>query len=148
MVIHSIISDDIINHFKIDFLKNYFMKLNLEQRSKLFEIVKKHITNNKDKVNIISSDHPNMSFVYNDDDYKITYFYNQFALGITTGDVVQITLYDKKYKNIVKFDSGDYIFMKNRKDMLELVEYIHINIFKYDKTDNDNQIIINKILGL
>lgn len=130
MVIHSIISDDIINHFKIDFLKNYFMKLNLEQRSKLFEIVKKHITNNKDKVNIISSDHPNMSFVYNDDDYKIT------------------TLYDKKYKNIVKFDSGDYIFMKNRKDMLELVEYIHINIFKYDKTDNDNQIIINKILGL
>lgn len=130
MVIHSIISDDIINHFKIDFLKNYFMKLNLEQRSKLFEIVKKHITNNKDKVNIISSDHPNMSFVYNDDDYKIT------------------TLYDKKYKNIVKFDSGDYIFMKNRKDMLELVEYIHINIFKYDKTDNDNQNIINKILGL
>jgi len=124
------------------------MKLTLEQRSKLFEIVRKKVIENKDKINVVSSDHPNMSFIYNDDDYEITYFYNQFGMGITTGDVVQITLYDKKLSDMVKFDSGDYMFMKNRQDMLEFIKYIHTNVFEYDETDNENQIIINKILGL
>lgn len=111
------------------------MKLNLEQRTKLFQLVRDTALKNTDKVRIISSDFPNLSFQYDDDKYEILYYYNQFGAGVTTGDVVQISLYDKNMKVYVKFDCGDYIFMKNRVDMMDLVAEIHDIIFDKDNTD-------------
>jgi len=125
------------------------MKLSLEQRTKVFEIVRNTALKNVDKVNVISSDHPNLSFVYEDETWEILYYYNQFGMGVTTGDVVQISLYNKALDESVKFDSGDYmLWMKNRGDMLDLVAEIHETIFIVDDTDTEDMNLIDKILGL
>lgn len=116
---------------------------NLEQRTKVFEIVRNTALKNVDKVSVISSDHSNLSFAYEDDDWEILYYYNQ-----TTGDVVQISLYNKKLDESVKFDSGDYMWMKNRGDMLDLIDEIHETIFLTDYTNTEDMNLIDKILGL
>lgn len=120
------------------------MKLNVVQRTKLFEIVRKNVLRNLDKVEVISSDIPNMSFVYNDDDYEVLYYHNWFG----TGEVVQISLYNKKLDESVKFDTGDYMFMKDRLDLTDLVNDINEHIFDADTTDTEDSNLIDKILGI
>lgn len=123
------------------------MKLSPIQRTKIFELTRRSITN-KRNVKVISSDFPNRTFLYDDEDYEILYYYNQFGIGITTGDLVQISISDKKTKEYIKFDSSDYLFMKNRYEMLKLIEDIHKNIFLKDCTDTEDPILIDKILGI
>lgn len=123
------------------------MKLTPKQRTKIFDLTRLAISN-KDKVKVLSSDYPNRTFIYQDNEYEIIYYYNQFGLGITTGDVVQISLLDKKSKEYIKFDSGDYIFMRNRYEMLKLIEDIHKNIFLKDDTDKEDSSLVDKILNI
>jgi hypothetical protein len=122
------------------------MKLTLEQRTKFFNLIRNKILKNKKDILIISSDYPNKSFVYMDDKYIITLYYNQFGFGITTNDVLLISLHEKNSNNYIKFDSGDYIFMKNKSDFYKLIKELNENIFKTDVTDTTHA-NINKILN-
>lgn len=124
------------------------MKLTLEQRTKLFKIVRETILVNIDKIKIISSDYPNLSLMYEDDNYRIVYFYNQFRISVSTNDCVLISLMNKEIDSIIRFDSGDYIFMKNWDDMHQLIEEINEKIFQNDNTDQCDTELINKILDI
>ena len=97
------------------------MKLTVDQRSKLFNLIRKRVLPNKDKISIISSDQPNKSFVYMDDDYVIVLYFNHFMFGVMENDTLLISLHDKKTNHFIKFDSGDYILMKNRIDFDKIV---------------------------
>jgi len=124
------------------------MKLSLEQRTKLFNIVRERVLDHLHNVDIISSDHPNSSFIYKDSDYEILYYHNVFGVGASTGDILQISLLNKKLDQSVRFDSGDYMFMKNISDMEDLISEMYENVFKDDDDDTENFEKINKILGL
>ena len=126
---------------------SYYMKLTVEQRSRLFEIVKA-ATKKFDKIRIISSDHPNKSFIYEDDDCVILYFYNLAGIGVTTNDILQISLYDKEHKVSVRFDSGDYMIMKHRHEMDDIIHTAQDNVFSKDLGEDDpSEEIINQILN-
>lgn len=122
------------------------MKLNVEQRTKLFNLIRERVIKNKENIKVVSSDHPNKSFVYEDDDFIIVLYYNQFGFGVTTNDMLLISLHDKKSNNFIKFDSGDYMIMKNAKDFHKLVGEINSIIFDKDNTDKTTQEVINQIL--
>lgn len=127
------------------------MKLTLEQRTKLFNIVKETVLKNIDKVKVLSAEMPNQSFIYEDDRYEILYNYNQYGVGASTGDLVQISLTDKKLNECVKFDSTDYVFpafMRGREDMLDMASKIRVNIFAECEDETEDQLTVNKILGL
>lgn len=123
------------------------MKLNVEQRTKLFNLIRQRVIKGKEKITVVSSDHPNKSFVYNDDDFVIVLYYNQFGIGVTTNDMLLISLHDKKTNCFIKFDSGDYMLMKNSKDFYNLVREINDAIFDKDNTDKTTQEVINQILN-
>lgn len=122
------------------------MKLTVEQRTKLFNLIRERVFKNKDNIKVVSSDHPNKSFIYEDDDFIIVLYYNQFGFGVATNDMLLISLHDKKSNSFVKFDSGDYIMMKNAKDFYNLVNEINDIIFDKDNTDKTTPEIINQIL--
>ena len=124
------------------------MKLNLEQRTKLFNIVRETILKNVEKVNIISSDHPNLSFLYDDDRLEILYVYNINGTRSLTSELLQISLYNKEIDISIKFDSSDYILMKNLSDMTDLTSEINEKIFKTDDSDTQVEELINKVLDL
>lgn len=122
------------------------MKLTVDQRSKLFNLIRKRVLPNKDKISIISSDHPNKSFVYMDDDYVIVLYFNHFMFGVMENDTLLISLHDKKTNHFIKFDSGDYILMKNRIDFDKIVYELN-KFFDQDTTDNSTAIDVDKILS-
>lgn len=127
------------------------MKLTLDQRTRLFNIIRDTVLKNIDNVKVLSSDMPNQSFIYENDRYDIIYNYNQYGVGTLTGDLVQISLTDKKLNESVKFDSTDYVFptfMKGREDMLNLASEIRVNIFSECEYENNDQVTVNEILGL
>lgn len=122
------------------------MKLSLEQRTKFFNLIRTEIFKNKKNILIVSSDYPNKSFVYMDDNYIVTLYYNQFGLGITTNEMLLVSLHEKKSNNYIKFDSGDYMFMKNKNDFYKLIKELNEIIFDSDLTDKTSQVNINEIL--
>lgn len=122
------------------------MKLNVNQRTKLFNLIRKRVIQYKDKVRVISSDFPNQSFLYEDDDYLIISYYNLNGFGVSTNDMLQLSLQDKKTNQCIKFDSGDYMIMKNHQDFFNLVQEIKNNIFLTDISDNTNPVDIDNIL--
>lgn len=126
------------------------MKLSLEQRTKLFSIVRETVLKNKDKIKIISSDHPNKSFIYEDSKYRILYYYNEKVIDITTVKMIQISLENKDIGHSIRFDSGDYMIMKNSKDMHSLASEIEKTVFVIDdvkiEEDCEDQEMINKVL--
>jgi len=122
------------------------MKLTVDQRSKLFNLIRKRVLPNKDKISIISSDQPNKSFVYMDDDYVIVLYFNHFMFGVMENDTLLISLHDKKTNHFIKFDSGDYILMKNRIDFDKIVYELN-KFFDQDTTDNSTAIDVDKILS-
>jgi hypothetical protein len=124
------------------------MKLSLEQRTKLFQMIRDIVLNNIDKINVISSDYPNMSFIYNDDKYEISYYHNQYGMGVAARDMVQIAFHDKILDLCVKFDSGDYILMKNERDMIKLTTEIYEKVFKLDDSETKEKELIDKVLKL
>ena len=72
----------------------------------------------------------------------------EFGVGITTNNTMMISLHDKKTNFNLKFDSGDYIFMKNRIEYEDFFKEINSTIFDIDKTDQQlTQENINKILN-
>lgn len=122
------------------------MKLNVEQRTKLFNLIRKTVLINKDNLRVVSSDYPNQSFIYEDNDFFIVTFYNLVGFGISSHDMLQISLHDKKSNFYIKFDSGDYMFMKKHQDFFNLVQEIKNGIFKTDTTDNTKSDDIDNIL--
>lgn len=124
------------------------MKLSLEQRTKLFQKIREIVFNNLDKVDIISSDFPNFSFTYRDEKYEIAYYYNQYGMGVATRDMMQITFHDKEMDLCVKFDSGDYLIMKNEQDMIDLANEMNDKLFKMDDSETTDEKEINKVLGI
>lgn len=127
---------------------NKNMELTPSQRSALFNIVKNLTETNPNNIRIISSDHPNKAFIYDDKEYTIIVYFNTFNVGVTSNNVTLISLLDKKSNYHIKFDSCDYIIMLKRSEYEDFVTYINNNIFDKDTTDNQDQIIINKILNL
>lgn len=123
-------------------------RLTPEQRTKLFQIVKNLLTK-KDKIIVISSDHPNKALVYIDDEYVMALYTNQFGMGVTSNNVMLISLHERKSNWYIKFDSGDYIFMKNRREFEDFVREINVTIFDKDTTDKNknDENNINKILN-
>ena len=122
------------------------MKINVEQRTKLFNLIRKRVLVNKDKLKVVSSDYPNQSFIYEDDDFFIVAYYNLNGFGVSTHDMLQLSLHDKKTNYYIKFDSGDYMFMKKHQDFYNLIQEIKKEIFESDITDNTKPEDIDKIL--
>ena len=122
------------------------MKLNVEQRTKLFNLIRKRVLIHTEKINVVSSDHPNKLLIFDDDDYKIWIYYNLIGMGATTNDLLQIALLDKKSNYHIKFDSSDYFLMKNGKDYYNLIREINSLVFDKDNTDKTTQEVINQIL--
>ena len=122
------------------------MKLKLEQRTKLFNLIRNRVFTNLDKVKVISSDFPNQSFTYEDQDYLIVSYYNLNGFGVSTHDMLQISLLDKKSNKSIKFDNGDYMFMKNHNDFFVLCQEIKKKVFNADASDNSTSLEVDEIL--
>lgn len=122
------------------------MKLKLEQRTKLFNLIRNRVFTNLDKIKVISSDFPNQSFTYEDQDYLIVSYYNLNGFGVSTHDMLLISLLDKKLNKSIKFDNGDYMFMKNHNDFFVLCQEIKEKIFNIDTSDNSTSSEIDEIL--
>lgn len=121
------------------------MKLSPEQRTKLFKLVR-NLLKNKDKIIVVSSDHPNKALIYMDDNYIMSLFCNENGVGVTTNNVMMISLHERKRNWYLKFDTGDYIFMKNRMEFEDF--YLDINqLFLKDVTDNWNTNVVDEILN-
>jgi hypothetical protein len=121
------------------------MKLKPEVRTKLFEKVR-NLLQNKQNILVISSDHPNKALVYMDDNYVLVLYTNLFGIGVTTNNMMMISLHDRKTNSYVKFDSGDYIIMKNRMEYEDFVREINQIVFDKDETDKNSEENVNQIL--
>ena len=120
------------------FLFNYFnMKLKPEVRTKLFKIVR-NLLKNTEKIIVISSDHPNKALIYMDDDYVLSLYTNLFGMGVTSNNVMLISLHERKTNFYIKFDSGDYMIMKNRREFEDFVQEINETVFDKDTTDRNS----------
>jgi hypothetical protein len=122
------------------------MKLKLEQRTKLFNLIRNRVFTNLDKVKVISSDFPNQSFTYEDQDYLIVSYYNLNGFGVSTHGMLQLSLLDKKSNKSIKFDNGDYMFMKNHNDFFVLCQEIKEKVFNTDTSDNSTSSEVDEIL--
>jgi len=113
------------------------MKLKPEVRTKLFQIVR-NLLKNTEKIIVISSDHPNKALIYMDDDYVLSLYTNLFGMGVTSNNVMLISLHERKTNFYIKFDSGDYMIMKNRREFEDFVQEINETVFDKDTTDRNS----------